>query len=214
MPLYRTYRQDDLVVGVWKVVETLEQLRSMFQHFSFYASDYERFTSDKRKLEWLAVRVLLKELCGEEKEIGYYPSGKPYLVDKSAYISFSHTSGYVAVAISSACEVAVDIEQYGTRVHRVASKFIRPDEEISIQSAENETYALLVHWSAKETLFKLLGEEGVDFIHHLRIFPCAPTEAGQLTAIEFRTSERRSYFIDYWTHPDFVLTYSSGLSQL
>lgn len=214
MPLYRTYRQDDLVVGVWKVVETLEQLCSMFQHFSFYESDYARFTSEKRKQEWLAVRALLKELCGEEKEIAYYPSGKPYLVDGSAYISFSHTSGYVAVAVSRLSEVAVDIEQYGTRVHRVASKFIRSDEELSIKAAANETYALLIHWSAKETLFKLLGEEGVDFINHLHILPCVPAEKGQLMALEYRTPNHRSFFIDYWTHPDFVLTYSSALSQL
>ena len=70
MPIYRTYKQGNLTVGVWKVDETVEQLRSMFHQFSIYEEAFTRFSSDKRKQEWLAVRVLLKELCGgEEKEI-------------------------------------------------------------------------------------------------------------------------------------------------
>ena len=36
MPLYCTYRQGDLVVGVWKVDETIEQLCAMFHKFSIY----------------------------------------------------------------------------------------------------------------------------------------------------------------------------------
>ena len=67
MPLYCTYRQGDLVVGVWKVDETIEQLCAMFHQFSIYEEGFYRFSSDKRKQEWLAVRVLLKTLCGEEK---------------------------------------------------------------------------------------------------------------------------------------------------
>ena len=73
-----------------------------------------RFTAAHRRLEWLAVRVLLYTLSGEEKEIAYHPSGKPYLADDSASISISHTKGYVAVALGlPGREVGVDIEQYG-----------------------------------------------------------------------------------------------------
>ena len=168
MPLYRTYKQGDLIVGIWKVDETIEQLRSMFHQFSIYEEGFMRFSAEKRKQEWLAVRVLLKELCGEEKEIAYLPSGKPYLEDGSAFVSFSHTSGYVAVALHPSAEVGVDIEQYGTRVQRVASRFIREDEKVSVESGD-EIYALLLHWSAKETMFKLMKDEAVDFIKHLHI---------------------------------------------
>ena len=173
MPLYRTYRKGDLTVGVWKVDETVEQLGSMFHHFSIYEEGFARFSSEKRQQEWLAIRVLLKELCGEEKEIMYHPSGKPYLKDGSACISFSHTHGYVAVALHPFSEVGVDIEQYGTRVQRVASRFIREDEMVSIKAGD-EVYALLLHWSAKETMFKLMEEEAVDFIEHLRSVPWQP----------------------------------------
>ena len=148
MPLYRKYKQGDLTVAVWKVDETVEQLRSMFHQFSIYEAGYARFSAEKRKQEWLAVRVLLKEMLGEEKEISYHPSGKPFLKDNSLHISFSHTNGYVAVALHPSAEVGVDIEQYGHRVQRVASRFIREDEKVSIASGD-EIYGLLLHWSAK-----------------------------------------------------------------
>ena len=207
MPLYRTYKKGDLTVGIWKVDETVEQLRSMFHHFSIYEEGFSRFTSEKRQQEWLAVRVLLKELCGEEKEIVYHPSGKPYLKDGSAFISFSHTHGYVSVALHPYAEVGVDIEQYGTRVQRVASRFIREDERVSVEAGD-EVYAMLLHWSAKETLFKLLDNEAVDFINHLHVLPFRPEQSGTFEACEYRSGRNQKFLVHYDTHPDYVLTFS------
>lgn len=207
MPLYRTYKEGNLTVGIWKVDETVEQLRSMFHQFSIYEEGLARFSSEKRKQEWLAVRVLLKELCGEEKPIAYLPSGKPYLEDRSMHISFSHTKDYVAVAVHPSAEVGVDIEQYGTRVQRIASRFIREDERVSV-AAGDEIYALLLHWSAKETLFKLMEEEAVDFIRHLHIHPFVPAESGIFQASEYRSGQGRTFVVHYDTHPAYVLTFA------
>ena len=207
MPIYRTYKKGNLVVGIWKVDETVEQFRSMFHQFSIYEEGFNRFTSEKRKQEWLAIRVLLKELLGEEKEIVYLPSGKPVLKDGKAHISFSHTNGYVAVAVHPKAEVGVDIEQYGTRVQRVASRFIRNDEKVSIASG-NEVYGLLLHWSAKETMFKLMEEEAVDFTEHLHVLPFQLQESGVFEAREYRSGKELNFLIHYDTHPDYVLTYS------
>ena len=71
MPLYRTYKKGDLRVGVWKVEETIDQLRSKFNDFSLYESGLRKFKAEKRQLEWLAVRVLLKELLGDKEMIGF-----------------------------------------------------------------------------------------------------------------------------------------------
>ena len=207
MPLYRKYEQGDLTVAVWKVDETVEQLRSMFNQFSVYEEGYARFSAEKRKQEWLAVRVLLKEMLGEEKSIAYLPSGKPYLEDGSMHVSFSHTHGYVAVALHPSAEVGVDIEQYGTRVRRVASRFIREDEKVSIALGD-EIVGLLLHWSAKETMFKLMDDQGVDFIEHLRIFPFTLRESGVMEAQEFRSFTEQKFLIHYDTHPDYVLTFA------
>ena len=209
MPLFREYKEDDFRLGVWKVEETVEQLWASLHCRSFYEETLAKFISDSRKQEWLAIRVLLKALCGEEKEIAYCPSGKPYLKDGSGFISISHTRGYVAVALHPSVEVGVDIEKYGEKVKRVASRFIRPDEEVSI-SRGDEIYGLLLHWSAKETMFKLMGEEGVDFLQHLHILPFTPSAEGVIRACEYRTSDNHQYLIHYMTHPDFVLTWSKA----
>lgn len=207
MPLYRTYREGDFLLGIWKSDETTEQLLASLEHKAWYEERLTAF-SEKRKHEWLSVRVLLKALCGEEKEIAYHPSGKPYLKDGSRYISISHTRGYVAVALHSSREVGMDIEQYGTRVKKVASRFIRSDEEPARAEEKDDIYALLLHWSAKETLFKLMGVEEVDFIHHLRVFPFRLVEEGEFEACEYRTGQQGHYRVRYVTHPDFVLTWA------
>ena len=207
MAIYRKYQQGDLTVAVWKVDETVEQLRSMFHQFSVYEEGFARFSAEKRKQEWLAVRVLLKEMLGEEKSIAYLPSGKPYLEDGSMHVSFSHTHGYVAVALHPSAEVGVDIEQYGTRVQRVASRFIREDEKVSIASGD-EIVGLLLHWSAKETMFKLMDDQGVDFIDHLRVLPFLQEESGTFKACEYRSDKEMEFLIHYDTHPDYVLTFA------
>ena len=207
MPLYRTYKKGDLRVGVWKVEETIDQLRSKFNDFSLYESGLQKFKAEKRQLEWLAVRILLKELLGEEKEIDYLPSGKPFLKDRSAYISFSHTSGYVAVAVHPTKEVGIDIEQYGKRVCKVASRFVREDESVSVEAGD-EIYALLLHWSAKETMFKLMNQSDVDFFEHMHILPFVPSESGEMEAVEYRTDLHQTFQISYYTHPDYVLTFA------
>ena len=179
----------------------------MFKDFSLYESDLQKFKAEKRQLEWLAVRVLLKELLGEEKVIDYLPSGKPFLKDRSACVSFSHTCGYVAVAVHPTKEVGIDIEQYGNRVSRLASRFVREDEMQSVR-AGNEIYALLLHWSAKETMFKLMNQSDVDFLDHLHILPFIPTELGEMEAVEYRTDLHQTFQISYYTHPDYVLTFA------
>lgn len=207
MPLYRTYRKGELWVGIWKVEETIGQMCSMFVDFSLYRSGLQKFKSEKRQLEWLAVRLLLKELVGEEKAIGYLPSGKPYLEDRSACISFSHTSGYVAVALHPTKEVGVDIEQYGMRVRKLATRFVRDDERKSVEAGD-EVYALLLHWSAKETMFKLMERSDVDFLDHLHILPFIPMDSGEMEAVEYRTEMHQTFQISYHTHPDYVLTFA------
>ncbi len=135
-------------------------------------------------------------------------SGKPYLADASASLSISHTKGYVAVVLGlPGREVGIDIEQYGERVRKVAHKFMREDEQPSVFRG-TDTWSLLLHWSAKETMFKCLNASEVDFRRHMRILPFAVNESGVFSAEEYRTVEKRRFTIHYYLFPDFVLTLS------
>lgn len=194
--------------GIWKTDESLNELLALLPHPEQYASGMRRFAAEHRRREWLAVRVLLYVLTGEEKEIAYTPAGKPFLVDKTASISISHTRGYVAVLLGLRNrEVGIDIEQYGERVRKVASRFMREDE-VSASFRDTDTWSLLLHWSAKETMFKCMNTSEVDFRKHLHIFPFPVAEQGVFSAREYRTAENRRFTIHYYLFPDFVLTLS------
>lgn len=188
--------------------ESSEELLAKLPRQEAYRSDVQRFAAAHRRLEWLAVRVLLYTLLGEEKEIAYRPDGKPYLADASASISISHTKGYVALVLGQPDrEVGIDIEQYGERVKKVAHKFMREDEQPS-PFRGTDTWSLLLHWSAKETMFKCLNASEVDFRKHLHVLPFSVNETGVFSAEEYRTVERRRFTIHYSLFPDFVLTLS------
>jgi len=92
-------------------------------------------------------------------------------------------------------------------VKRVASRFIREDEQSSIASGY-EIYGMLLHWSAKETMFKLMDDEAVDFIDHLHIQPFRMEDSGTMEALEYRSGKNQKFHIHYDTHSDFVLTYA------
>lgn len=182
----------------------------MLPHWEAYRTAAQAFKSEHRRQEWLAVRVLLYTLLGKEKEIGYHPNGKPYLTDASASIGISHTQGYVAVILGQPDrEVGIDIEQYGERVRQVAPRFMRDDEVPSFYR-NTDVWSLLLHWSAKETIFKCLNASEVDFRSHIRLFPFPVDEAGVFLAEEYRTLARRRFAIHYHLFPDFVLTFTTG----
>ena len=132
MPVFKQYIESSYKWGIWKTSESLEELLALLPHKEKYEEGIGKFTAISRKLEWLAVRVLLYTMLGEEKEIHYYSNGGPYLADGSFSISISHTKGYVAVLLGEPGKrVGIDIECYSERVRKVAHKFMREDEKKS-----------------------------------------------------------------------------------
>ena len=208
MPVFKQYTENSYRWGIWKTSESLEEMLALLPHKGKYEEGIGKFAAGSRRLEWLAVRVLLYTMFGEEKEIRYYSNGKPYLADGSFSISISHTKGYVVVLLGDPKkEVGIDIEYYSGRVRKVAHKFMRADEQESLFRG-TETWSLLLHWSAKETMFKCMNAFDVDFREHLHVMPFKIDEQGVFSAAEYRTAEKRNFQIHYYLFPDFVLTLS------
>ena len=210
MPIFKQWNEGGAQWGIWQVDESAEELRARLSSDSCDDAVLEGLRAPSRKLEYLAVRVLLKELLGREYRIDHYPSGKPFLPDSPLYITISHTKGYVAVGLHPSKEVGIDIEYVAERVRKVTSRFVRPDElpGLQQQAPTVQLYELLLVWSAKESLFKVLNQQDVDFQEHLRIAPFTYCEAGgEFTAYEYRTKNGTVYGVHYLTHPDFVCTY-------
>lgn len=202
-----TFYKNRAVVGISPISEDSESLLSQLSHKEWYLPFLEKM-AEHRKQEWLSARLLLKELIGEEKEIRYQPSGKPYLTDHSFHISISHTKGYVAVSINKEEETAIDIEKIASRIENVRTRFMSEKEEEAL-SKNNEQIHLLLHWSAKESMFKILNEANVAFKSQLHIQPFEPLicEWGNFSAYETCTEKQNIFTVNYYVHENYVLTY-------
>ena len=193
---------DSTSVAIWKIEESRDELLSLLSHHEWVQNIYS-IKSESRVLEILCARILMKELMGEEKEVYYNQSGKPFLADKSHHISVSHTKGYVAVAVNKIKHVGLDIEQISEKIRRVQSRLIAEGEYID---KDNELIHLLLHWSAKEAMFKFIDVEGVNFLNHLFVDRFTPSRnSGTFRASETRTDKAYEFNAYYKINKYFVL---------
>ncbi|MDR0506770.1 MAG: 4'-phosphopantetheinyl transferase superfamily protein [Dysgonamonadaceae bacterium] len=202
------YRHDDgTIFAIVPLLENSEALMAQLIHRERYLPFIEKMCENRKK-EWLSVRVLLKKLLGEEKEIIYKPSGKPYLADNSYHISISHTQGYVCLILNRNKEVAIDIEKISFRVEKIWTRFVNSEEENNLSKA-NRLIHLLLHWSAKESVFKILDAKDVNFktLICVNAFEPVINDWSSFRVKELQTLAQKEYTVKYFVHADYVLTY-------
>lgn len=195
-------------LGLWQMDESPEQLFDLYPHLLPYRSSLDdKYKNDGRKLEFLTIRALMYEMLrvnGASKgllshagDFTHNGQGKPLF--RGYHVSISHTKGYAALILSKKSEVAVDIEFMSDRVERIASKFLRKDERADSLDSK------LVHWCAKETVFKLFSEENLLF-EEMRVKPF-DTMSDWACDVENLKSGKTAR-VDFELAMDFVLTYS------
>jgi len=199
---------DQTIIGIAPIQGTSEELLSQLERKEWYLPKLQEM-GEKRKREWLAARVLLKQLIAEEKEILYTDSGKPYLADESYFISISHTKGYISLILDEKKSVGIDIEYISSRVEKIQKRFVNEEEEKNI-SKKHPLIHLLLHWSAKEALFKLLEENDIEFKTQLHINSFEPEleKVSSFTAYETRTSKQQTFCVNYIVTKEYVLTFA------
>jgi len=201
MLYYKNHITKSTLLGIWKIEESRADLLSLLQQHEWIQNIYE-IKAESRVLEILSARMLIKELTGEEKKVNYNDTGKPFLADNSYHISVSHTRGYVAVVLNKEKPIGLDIEYISEKIRRVQSRLIATDEFID---KDNELIHLLLHWSAKEAMFKFLDTEGVDFRQHLLISKFIPGNEGTFSAKEMRSSKEIDFKAYYKVGKEFVM---------
>lgn len=203
----RKYAADDVRVYVMKVDETVDYMLAHLPNKDKYLERIAGFKAQSRKLEWIGVRYLLYVVRGVDEDIVYNNVGAPAFAESNTNLSISHSGGWVAVALSDSSKVGMDLEQQSPRAYRIHSHFMS-DEEPFFDNQENCALAV---WSAKESIYKLLGKEGVDFKKQFIVQNYAPSEhsdfegcinMNQLVTDEFAKQQR----IYYRFEPEYVLT--------
>ena len=205
MPLF--YKSSDPLFGIWKIEESVDELSTALADDQELLSGLDRNRPEVRQKEWLAVRVLLKELSGKSRLISYHPNGAPFLADHAFQISISHTKGYAALLLQQHPAAGIDIEYKSERVRKIRSRFMSESEEAALD-LQHETEHLLIYWCAKETLFKMIGQQEVDFRHHLHVLPFPFAAQGSFEVQETRTAQPQYFRLGYRIEEDFVVTFS------
>ena len=112
--IYYDKQIDGIRVVVWHVTEEYEELLSMLPDADSVQNEAEQqFSSEFRRVEWTAVRVLLYTVLDRQVHINYNDQGAPLLPDyEGLHISISHTKGFVAIALSESDVVGIDEAQF------------------------------------------------------------------------------------------------------
>ena len=209
MPNYAHHTFDEGGVAIWHITESADELYAQLATTRYDAQLIEK-KNEARRAEWLAVRLLVKQLFGSECEVDYRPSGAPYLKGSDMHISISHTRGYAVVAYHRAQPIGVDVEHISSRVERIASRFTSEEEAAYIdQHDEHERMMYhLINWSAKETLYKLFSTPALaEFKEAFHITPYALEGQGILHA-GVHHENCAEVEVRYRIFPDFVCTWT------
>lgn len=184
MPFFNQIKySEDISVYVWSLTETFNDLKYLCQRRGIDTTDVNDIRAKNRACERLAEKLLIKIICGEPFTLAHHDNGAPYILESELNISISHTAGTVCIATSTKSEIGIDVERKGTRVIKVRNKFLNELEKRWI--SEEDVDANLIAWTAKEALFKIVGEQEIDFREHLQLEPFKSEEEG---FIDFRGS--------------------------
>ena len=209
MPNYAHHTFEWGGIAIWHITETSDELYVLLDTEK-YDSQLLGMKSEVRRAEWLAVRLLVKELFGPEAEVAYHPTGRPYLKNSTTHISISHTKGFAAVAYHHEAPVGMDIEYLSSRVERIALRFTTRDEASYIDRHDESVRQMyhLINWSAKETLYKLFDSPSMaEFKEVFHIAPYALAECGTMNATVCN-AEKTLLAVSYRTFPEFVCTWA------
>lgn len=197
-----TYKGSTILVGIME--EDIETLIQQLDNYAVYKDEFYHIKNDKRKKEFLSTRILLNQAAGYHVRVHYDANRKPYLENNTRHISITHSKNYAAVIIHPEFPVGIDIENRTNRVKEVSKRFLKESEQI-LFSKEINTAKLEIAWSAKETLYKIIGNDVWDFAASLEILPFTLNDSGTLLVLHENGS--RIYELQYQQNEQYTLVY-------
>ena len=124
--------EEQAIWGVWKIEEDNDFLLSNDVLSSGESDELAIINLEKRRHEWLAARIMLKQLhdhisipfSGTEKD----ENKKPFLINSSYHISLAHCYPYAAAMIHFNHSCGIDIETPKPVLLKLAAKYLSEEE--------------------------------------------------------------------------------------
>ncbi|TAE42240.1 MAG: 4'-phosphopantetheinyl transferase superfamily protein [Sphingobacteriales bacterium] len=198
----------DTTIALWKIEETAQELENQLQLKAHEISFLRKLVGEKRNLQWLATRVLLRKMLKTNAYIDVRcdENGKPYLQSQSHHISLSHSYGYAAVIISQSKKVGIDIEIIKPKIEKIAHKFLNDNEFTQIDKRNTILY-LYACWCAKEALYKLNGQRETSFKNNIFLNPFIFEPSGCFNASIIKNPQHDTFTVYYKQVGAYMLGY-------
>ena len=169
MPVIQKIEEHNCQIAIWDMNESLDDLIQSSNNL-----DISKLKTEKRKKEFLSIRLLLNELL-PNIPIFYNTYGSPE-IENDNFISISHSKNLAAIIVSKN-KVGLDIEQISETPLRLSPKFISKDSHNPLSKEK----ATLI-WCCKEAIYKWHKKGNVNFIEDIKIKPFIIEDKGQLIA--------------------------------
>jgi len=196
----------DCHLGVWEITEDFDSLYKMVSLATVEKTKLDSFKNISRKVEWLSVRALVKNMLGKDTRILYNAENKPFVRGNTHNISISHSNNLTAVLISSDKRVGIDLEYMSGKISKVADKFINNKESIT-SDPELKKLHLYLHWCAKEAMYKICDKQDINFREGLTIFPFNPDEQGFMNGQVINGNGQEDFELEYLQHDNYALVW-------
>lgn len=193
-------------LGLWRMGEPWEDLLGLLDLPASELETLMAISKTKRRQEWLACRVLLKQMLGQNTLIGYDAQRKPHLAGSATEISMSHSGEYVCVYLREGAPVGVDIQQMKPSISKGAFYFLS-DAELQWADPDDNVQMHLI-WSAKESVFKYAGDATIDLKKHIAINPFSGNQNGRFEVNLQKGDLPETIQIQFDTFEDYVLTWT------
>ncbi|MDR2802425.1 MAG: 4'-phosphopantetheinyl transferase superfamily protein [Prevotellaceae bacterium] len=199
--------KDGSVIAIWEITETEDMLRQICPLPHRDEEEMRFITNAQRRKERFVVYLLLERLFGKKIYLGYYDNGRPFLQNEVGDVSISHTSRFACIIYHPAEHVGIDIENTLRNFSAVEKKALSAKEQDYLNEKNRNTQLCLI-WSAKEALYKYIGESGIDFAAQLEIEKFTPHKKGKLEATYTnKAQETTAYELSYEVIADHVMVW-------
>ncbi len=208
MPLEKLVVELGRTWGLWRIEEAEETLAEMvpFEKIS------DTITSPQKRLEWIAGRVLVKEVM-EAMDLNFQgivkdEFGKPFPEGYDYQLSLSHSFPFVAVLLDKYESVGIDLEQPKEKLLRIAPRIHSEDE---LNDAGTDIIKHCIYWCAKEALIKIYGKKDLIFSENMKILPFQRQTEGNIIGKIIVKDEERVIPLYYQVTKEFVLVFNKRM---
>lgn len=195
----------ETAIQLWELTESPVDLLPWLELSPEEKNQLETIRSQKRQLEFLVTRIMLRKVFPDER-IFYSTCGAPYLEHPMRYISVAHSKKFGCLMHSNH-PCAVDVETIESKALRIAGRFLGEYERKFISDEQPAKDATLL-WSAKESLYKLLKMEGIEFSKQLIVHEINNNAQRKITASIITEKSHTNHELAYEFFDDQVLTWT------